>query len=103
MLDDAIITFTSKIWLYEGGKASWHFITLPLESAAQVKFFVGDRKTKGWGAVPVKATIGQTSWQTSIFPDKKYGSYLLPIKADVRKKQTLSEGNAVDVSLSLSF
>ena len=97
------ITFTSQIWLWSGGKASWHFVTLPEGNAAQVKFFVGERKSKGWGAVPVNATIGNTSWKTSIFPDKKRGSYILPLKSDIRKKEKLHEGNTIIVTLNINF
>lgn len=95
------IHFTSKIWQWQGGKSSWYFVTLPQENVQQIKFFVGERKTKGWGAVPVKATIGQTSWNTSIFPDKKSGSYLLPIKAAVRKSEHLSDDMETEVRLDV--
>ena len=42
---------------------------------------------RGWGSVRVKVTLGKTKWDTSIFPDKKSGTYLLPIKAEVRIKE----------------
>ena len=56
---------------------------------------------RGWGSLPVKVAIGETSWNTSIFPDKKLGSYLLPIKSDVRKKELISAGNIVQLSLEI--
>lgn len=102
MLQESI-SFKSEVWLWSGGKAAWHFVTLPKENAAQVKFFVGERKTKGWGSVPVKATIGNTSWQTSIFPDKKRGSYILPLKAEVRKKEKISQGKEAEITLLLNL
>jgi hypothetical protein len=51
--------------------------------------------------VPVKATIGKTSWRTSIFPDSKSGSYVLPVKAGVRKKEKLEEGDTVALTLEV--
>lgn len=31
------ITFETKIWLWQGGKASWFFVSLPCEDAAKLK------------------------------------------------------------------
>ena len=78
-------TFKSEIWLWDG-KGAWHFITVPKDVSEQIKGFQADMPRKGFGSVPVKVTIGKTSWKTSIFPEKK-GTYLLPIKKDVRKKR----------------
>ena len=41
-------------------------------------------------------TIGQTVWQTSLFPHRESGGYLLPLKAAVRK----AEGILPDQSLT---
>lgn len=90
-----------KVWLY-GGPASWHFFTLPKRQAREIRLLLGSGVTgRGWGSIRVKATIGKTSWQTSIFPDKKHGSYLLPVKAEVRKAETIGEGDTVDVVLQV--
>jgi hypothetical protein len=94
------LTFTAPLWRWQGdAPAAWHFITLPEEIGAQIKFVIGKRK--GFGMVRLKATIGKTSWKTSIFPDKKSGSFLLPVKAEVRKVEKLSDGQSVEVTLVL--
>jgi len=49
----------------------------------------------------VIATVGRTSWKTSIFPDKKRGAYLLPLKAAVRTKEKIEPGNTVAVTIEL--
>jgi hypothetical protein len=49
----------------------------------------------------VIATVGRTSWKTSIFPDKKRGGYLLPLKAAVRTKEKIELGNTVAVTIEL--
>lgn len=56
---------------------------------------------RGFGSVRISALIGNTSWQTSIFPDKKSGCYFLPLKADVRKKEKLIDGQTVSVKLGI--
>lgn len=56
---------------------------------------------RGWGSLPVMATIGKTTWKTSIFPDKKRGAYLLPIKAEVRKKEEIEKDDMVALLLEV--
>lgn len=83
----------SKVFLYPG-MAGWHFICVPKEQSEDINKRFGARK-RGWGSLPVLVTLGKTSWKTSIFPDKKSGSYLLPLKADVRKKEGVLSGDKV--------
>lgn len=99
MSENPRITFNAPIWLYHGGKASWHFMTLPAEAAAQVRFYAGTRA--GFGSVPVEVTIGATIWRTSLFPDKEKNSFLLPLKKEVREKERLTEGVSAEVTLAL--
>ena len=56
-------------------------------------------RTGGFGSVRISATIGATTWQTSIFASKDVGGYLLPLKAAVRKAERLAEGTPVDALL----
>lgn len=91
---------TAKVWLYPG-MAAWHFITLPQKESEAIKELFSEMK-RGWGSLPVKVTIGKTIWKTSIFPDKKAGAYLLPLKAEVRKKEKISEGDTIEVVLEIT-
>src|SRR3989338_10418081 len=100
---DLSFTFTDKCWLWQG-KGAWHFITLPKDKSEEIKFFSENmhEKRRGWGAVRVLVTIGNTSWETSIFPDSKRGAYLFPVKADVRKKEKFAAGDKVTVKLKIN-
>ena len=89
----------AKIWLYPG-KAAWHFVTIPQEISEDIKSLFGDR-AKGWGSLPVEVTIGSSVWKTSIFPDKKEGAYLLPLKAEVRKKENIHLGDSLNFLLEI--
>lgn len=100
MKNHAHYTFKAKIWLYHGGKAAWRFISVPKKESQQIKFFAAGPR-RGWGSVPVTVTVGKTTWKTSIFPDTKSGSYLLPLKANVRKKEEISAEDTVSVSLEV--
>lgn len=90
----------ATVWLYPG-KAAWHFVTLPTDAAQDIDFYFSHVK-KGWGSLPVTVTIGQTTWTTSIFPDKKAGSYLLPLKAAVREKENIEEGLMISFELEIA-
>ena len=90
----------SKVWLYPGAVSAWHFITLPKKDSEKIKKAFG-ANARGWGSLPVLATIGKTSWKTSIFPDKKSDSYLLPLKTQVRKKEAIKEADTINFSLEI--
>ena len=97
-------TFIGKCWLWQG-KGTWHFITLPQDKSEEIKFFSDNHfgKRRGWGSVRVLANVGGTAWETSIFPSGSLGAYILPIKAEVRKKQKIAAGNDVQVLLQVSI
>lgn len=90
---------SGKVWNYLNG-GSWVFVNVPLDESGQIKAIHGSRK-KGFGSLRVSATIGETNWKTSIFPDTKSGCYLLPLKADVRKKESIEEGDVIDFTLEI--
>lgn len=88
-----------KVWIHPGA-GGWHFVTLPKKSSEDIKKRF-QAVSKGWGSLPVMATLGRTSWKTSIFPDKKSAGYLLPIKAEVRKKEAVKAGETLKIRLTI--
>lgn len=87
----------AEIWKYEG-PTPWYFVTVPDRLYDQIKFT--NTKQVGWGSIKVQAQIGETTWQTSLFPSKTK-EYHLPIKSIVRKKEQLKEGDHVDLKITL--
>jgi hypothetical protein len=94
-------TFTSKLWLYSGDKAAWHFITVPEDITREINHLY-DHKKRGWGSLPVQATIGKTTWKTSMFPDKKTNSFLLPVKASIRKLEKIKKNDILVLKLQVT-
>lgn len=92
-------TLKTNVWLYPG-MAGWHFATIPQDIAEDINHQFGDVK-RGWGSLPVKATIGSTTWETSIFPDKQSKGYLLPLKAEVRKKEKITADTKITLLLEI--
>jgi Domain of unknown function (DUF1905) len=91
------LSFDAEVWLWEGG--SWHFVSLPPDDADDIVEQAGGRPGRGFGSVPVDAAIGKTRWSTSIFPDKKRGTYVLPVKKAVREAEGAVAGKTVRVEL----
>jgi len=90
----------SKVWLYHGAEAAWHFTTIPKKQSDLIsERFEGVKR--GWGSLPVTVTIGKTTWKTSIFPDKKAGAYILPLKAKVRKEEGITVGKSIGFSVEI--
>lgn len=94
-----MIHVTAPLWLWTGESASWYFITVPEELSDEIRAHsLGNRA--GFGSVRVEATIGDVSWRTSVFPQKS-GGYLLPVKADVRRRADIAAGDEVSLTLEL--
>ncbi|MGB7880788.1 MAG: DUF1905 domain-containing protein, partial [Ilumatobacteraceae bacterium] len=56
---------------------------------------------RGFGSVRVEVTVGSTTWRTSIFPDTKSESFVLPVKQAVRLAEGLGDGSPVVVILAI--
>jgi hypothetical protein len=95
-----VITVTASLWLWHGGKASWHFLTVPAEHAVAIRL-QSLTSRGGFGSVKVEATIGDVRWRTSLFPVKETGDYVLPVKADIRRRAGIAAGDDVTVTLDL--
>ena len=94
-----IYKMRAKVWIYNG-KAAWHFVTLPKKQSALIKKTYGAFEV-GWGSLHVIATVGKTSWKTSIFADGKRNAYLLPLKTAVRKKETIRGGDTIQFTIEI--
>jgi hypothetical protein len=91
--------FRGELWHYPE-EAGWHFITLPQDLAGHLREDSAPFR-KGFGSVKVNASIDGHRWSTSVFPDAKASSYLLPVKKSVRTAAGIRAGDVVDVELSL--
>lgn len=94
-----LTAFDTELWLHDG-PAGWHFATLPADAAEAVRETVMPALS-GFGAVRVRVTVGATTWATSLFPDARTGSYVLPVKRSVRVAEGLTAGDHIRVELSL--
>lgn len=90
------LEFSGEIWQWRG-PAPFYFVTVPEEQSLDLRD-VSKAVTYGWGMIPVRVRIGDTEWETSLWP--KDGRYVLPLKDMVRKAESLHEGDSVTVRLT---
>jgi hypothetical protein len=94
-------TFSGELWRWQGdAPVVWSFVTVPPNLALELRE-LGKFGGNGWGMIPVQAQIGNTAWKTSLFPQTKDKTYLLPIKASVRKAEKLKTGNVLHIRLEV--
>ena len=98
-----MIIFTSLVWIWKGSDAAgrWFFVTVPDEQSGEIKAHAFGTP-RGFGSVKVEATIGDVAWRTSVFPLNS-GGYLLPLKAEVRRRAAISAGDDVTVELGAAL
>ena len=80
------------------GPAPFFWLPLPEEAAEDVHEAAA-WATYGWGAIPVRAQIGATEWETSLLP--RDGGYMLPLKVAVRRAESIELGDRVDVVMTI--
>jgi Domain of unknown function (DUF1905) len=91
------LSFTTKVITWRG-PAPFFYAPLPAEEAEAVRL-VASAVTYGWGVIPVRATLNGLTFTTSLFP--KDGTYLVPLKAAVRKPFDIGDGDTISLELVL--
>jgi hypothetical protein len=100
VVDQRLYTFSARLWLHQG-QGGWHFLTVPPEISSDI----AERTTAipgHFGSVRVTATVGDSAWHTSLFPDAQTRTYLLPVKKSIRTTAQLEAGDMVEVNLHLT-
>lgn len=83
-------TFTAEVHLFPQA-GGWHYVAAPQEYTDELKP-LAER-----GLVAVEATVGSSSWQTSLLPMGD-GSQFLALPAKVRQKEQITIGDVIEVS-----
>jgi len=89
--------FSAKPWQY-GGPGSWYFISLPKKLAKEIRNALKSEE-EGWGRLKASAKIGNSEWRTAIWFDIKMNTYLLPLKAEIRKMENVEINKDVEAVL----
>lgn len=99
------ITATLPLRRWQGEKATYHLVGFTGDEAEALtghalmqKLEMGQRR--GFGSVKVTATIGETTWKTSVFPQDKQSTWILLISKKVMRAEDLAPGDQITVSVS---
>jgi len=94
------VVFDAELWLWDARRNdAWVFISLPPDESEEIRDLSGGLR-RGFGSVRVRATIGASTWTTSIFPGDQAG-YVLPLKRPVRVAEGLDVGDVATVTVEL--
>lgn len=88
---------SGELW-YWRGPAPYYFVTVPEDACVDLRA-VARSVTYGWGMIPVTVEIGDTEWDTSLFP--KNGGYIVPIRDSVRNAEEIEDGDEVTLRLTI--
>ena len=68
----------------------WHYVPVPAEISEDLEG-LAER-----GLIPITATTGDTTWQTSLLP-KGDGTHFIALNAKVRKAESIEFGDRIAV------
>jgi hypothetical protein len=90
--------FSSELWEW-ASRENWFFVSLPADASEEIAEL--PFPPRGFGSVPVRASVGSSHWNTSIFPGAD-GRYVLPVKRAVRVKNGIEKLDRVEAEVELA-
>lgn len=72
--------------------------SLPKEMSKEIRENLGFLE-EGWGRLKMTAKTGNTQWETAIWFDTKLDTYLLPLKAEIRKKEKITTDKEIEIMI----
>jgi hypothetical protein len=92
-------SFKAKVWKHNA-PAAWYFLTVPKNTSAEIKTLFKQWE-EGWGRLKCSAQIANTIWQTAIWYDTKHQAYVLPLKAEIRRKECIEIDELISVTIKI--
>lgn len=96
-----IFVFDADLWVWDARRSeTWTFVSLPADASEEIRDVSGGSR-RGFGSLRVRATVGTTTWTTSIFPGSGGAAFVLPVKRAVRKAEALDVGDTATITVEL--
>ena len=89
--------YSTNMWKHDS-PGGWYFVSLPKDLSKEIRDNLKWQE-EGWGRMKAFAQIGALIWETAIWFDTKADTYILPIKADIRKKSNLKTNQNIDMNI----
>ncbi len=94
-----VYQFSAEVWQH-AGPGGWYFVSLPAKLSKEIRDNLKSEE-EGWGRMKARASMGNSTWDTAIWFDTKKNTYLLPIKAAIRKKENKMAGDTIHVEIKI--
>ncbi|MEL0456642.1 DUF1905 domain-containing protein [Flavobacteriaceae bacterium SZ-1-7] len=91
--------YATKMWKHNS-PGGWYFVSLPKTLSKEIRHNLKWQE-EGWGRMKAFAQIGELTWETAIWFDTKMGTYILPIKSEIRKKTDIKINQKIDMNIWL--
>ena len=99
------VSATLSLRRWQGEKATYHLVGF---GGAEAEALAGHAlmqklefgKRGGFGSVKVMAQIGETSWKTSVFPQRKQSEWILLVSKKVMRAEDLAPGDQITVAVT---
>lgn len=89
--------FEAELWRWEARTDRWVFASLPQDVSDEIADL--PLPPAGFGSVKVEVTLGGSRWSTSVFPDSGRATYIVAIKAAVRRREGVDVGDVVRMAV----
>ena len=93
-----IFTFKSKVWR-DPKAMGWYFVDLDNLLSQKIKK-MPDKSVNKHGLVKALATVGNTTWKTTLFPTKK-GNYVMSIIKKIRQKEKIEDKDSLKIKIEI--
>jgi hypothetical protein len=99
------ITAALPLTRWQGEKATYHLVTFTGAEAEALRGHALMQRLEfgrraGFGSIKVTACIGETAWQSSVFPQKAQSEWVLLVSRKVMRAERLAPGDTVAVALT---
>jgi hypothetical protein len=91
-----------KSFVWPGESVNWYFLPVPKTEGQRIRAdFSSQGNRSCFASIKVEVTIGDSVWQTALFYSKPAESYILPVKATIRRAQDIDVGEQVEYTIRI--
>lgn len=90
--------FNTDIAVMTGKRSDYYFVSVPRDISKHIRHFT-QHIQRGFKSLKVKAHIGKSAWDSSIFPSSRDETFILLLNKKIRDAEKLRKGDTATVCL----